>query len=105
MAKHRKDCGCRVCKPPPAGMATLRSDEDQGPPPWYAGPAEERFKVLVNKYSHAGSSFARDLYEGETFSRAEADRLADERAALEVDRFVIVVDSRGTTVYCPTARR
>jgi hypothetical protein len=34
MAKHRKDCGCRVCKPPPAGMATLRSDEDQGPPPW-----------------------------------------------------------------------
>jgi hypothetical protein len=66
--------------------------------------AGEQFRVLVNKYSHTGSSFARELYGGQTFSRVEAVRLADKRAALGVDRFVIVQNGQGSTVYCPTAR-
>lgn len=51
------------------------------------------YAVEVNKYAHSGSSFSRELYPGERFSLTEAKRIADERGACGVDRFVIVKDA------------
>jgi hypothetical protein len=55
--KHGKFCGCATCKPPPAGMATLRSHEPQ---PMGKLRREDRERSTVER-EHVGTFYSRSV--------------------------------------------